>query len=101
MSAYAELLQRFGDLKDEVEAARKLEVHQFIGEVVNMLAKRGIGLDDLISYRRAYTEKRPNRRARPKYYDAEIGKTWSGRGREPHWIKGKDRRRFEIGEQDM
>ncbi|NTZ83608.1 H-NS histone family protein [Burkholderia metallica] len=101
MSTYAQLLQRFGNLKEEVEAARELEVHQFIGEVVVLLARRGIGLDDLINYRRANAEKRPNRKAMPKYYDPETGKTWSGRGREPHWIKGKDRSRFVIGDQDM
>lgn len=34
----------------------------------------------------------------PKYLDPETGKTWSGRGRRPEWIKaaGDDLSRFEI-----
>lgn len=27
----------------------------------------------------------------PKYRDPETGKTWSGRGREPVWMRGKNR----------
>ncbi|WP_254610410.1 H-NS family nucleoid-associated regulatory protein, partial [Burkholderia aenigmatica] len=36
--------------------------------------------------------------ATPKYQDPKTGKTWSGRGREPSWIKGKKRDRFLIAE---
>jgi len=36
--------------------------------------------------------------ATPKYQDPKTGKTWSGRGREPSWIKGKRRDRFLIAE---
>ncbi|EDS82163.1 H-NS histone family protein [Burkholderia pseudomallei S13] len=32
----------------------------------------------------------------PKYRDPKTGATWSGRGREPGWIKGKKRERFLI-----
>ena len=31
-----------------------------------------------------------------KFRDPETGKTWSGRGREPTWIKGKNREEFKI-----
>src|SRR5215217_1533781 len=31
-----------------------------------------------------------------KFRDPETGKTWSGRGREPTWIKGKNREKFKI-----
>jgi DNA-binding protein H-NS len=30
----------------------------------------------------------------PKYRDPKTGAEWSGRGREPAWIKGKKRERF-------
>ncbi|KUZ01893.1 hypothetical protein WS50_08690 [Burkholderia territorii] len=36
------------------------------------------------------------RKACPRYFDPVSGATWSGRGREPHWIRGKDRRTFEL-----
>lgn len=31
-----------------------------------------------------------------KYFDPETGKTWSGRGREPKWLAGKNRDEFLI-----
>nr|WP_279636670.1 H-NS histone family protein [Paraburkholderia aromaticivorans] len=32
----------------------------------------------------------------PKYRDPSSGATWSGRGRAPGWLAGKDRTAFEI-----
>ncbi|HJP60331.1 MAG TPA: H-NS family nucleoid-associated regulatory protein [Gemmatimonadaceae bacterium] len=32
----------------------------------------------------------------PKYRDPVSGATWSGMGREPRWIAGKDRTAFAI-----
>nr|WP_084241920.1 H-NS family nucleoid-associated regulatory protein [Variovorax soli] len=40
---------------------------------------RGPGIDDLVRYR-----------------DPESGRTWSGYGRPPNWIRGKDRERFLV-----
>jgi DNA-binding protein H-NS len=34
----------------------------------------------------------------PKYRDPESGKTWSGLGTVPRWIKDKDRSQFLIGD---
>ncbi|WP_407639186.1 H-NS family nucleoid-associated regulatory protein [Caballeronia mineralivorans] len=36
-------------------------------------------------------------RSGPTYRDPESGATWSGMGREPGWIKGKDRAAFVVG----
>ncbi|WP_425127481.1 H-NS family nucleoid-associated regulatory protein [Burkholderia contaminans] len=38
------------------------------------------------------------RKARPRYFDPISGAVWSGRGREPYWIRGKDRRLFELND---
>ena len=32
-----------------------------------------------------------------KFHNPETGATWSGRGREPRWLKGKNRDEFKIG----
>ena len=39
----------------------------------------GPGIDDFVRYR-----------------DPESGRTWSGYGRPPNWIRGKDRERFLV-----
>lgn len=32
----------------------------------------------------------------PKYRDPATGATWTGRGKPPRWIEGKDRKALEI-----
>lgn len=43
---------------------------------------------------------RPAKRVRaavaPKFRDPDSGSTWSGRGKPPRWIAGKDRSKFAI-----
>lgn len=36
------------------------------------------------------------RQLAPLYRDPESGATWSGRGTEPAWIKGRDREAFKV-----
>ena len=36
------------------------------------------------------------RKVEAKYYDPDSGKTWSGRGKAPRWIEGKDFGKFLI-----
>ncbi|MCR4470139.1 H-NS histone family protein [Burkholderia sp. SCN-KJ] len=45
-----------------------------------------------------YGPRAPRKRGRvdAKYRHPETGATWSGRGRPPAWIDGKDRAPFEI-----
>ena len=39
----------------------------------------------------------PRRRVAPKYQDPVTGATWSGRGRAPRWLQGKDFAAYLIG----
>ena len=36
------------------------------------------------------------KKAEAKYYDPESGASWSGRGKPPKWLEGKDRSLYEI-----
>ena len=38
----------------------------------------------------------PKAKVPAKYYDPDSGQSWSGRGKPPRWIEGKDRRQFLI-----
>lgn len=40
--------------------------------------------------------KKPRGKVAAKYQDRATGATWTGRGREPEWIKGKDRAAFLV-----
>ncbi|QCP54361.1 H-NS histone family protein [Trinickia violacea] len=95
MNSYFSLLKQFDQLQREIEIARVREVRRFIDEVFELLNERGVSLDDLVEYRMA-VETHQSRGAKVKYRDSATGRTWSGRGREPDWIRGKDRNDFLI-----
>ncbi|WP_081068086.1 H-NS histone family protein [Burkholderia territorii] len=60
-----------------------------LAEILMAVAEFQFTLDELFPDVR-------KRKAHPRYFDPVSGATWSGRGREPHWIRGKDRRTFEL-----
>ena len=63
-------------------------------------AELGLSLKALISSPQPATETKPRRgkgeKVAAKYRNPETGDTWTGRGREPGWIKGKDRDDFAL-----
>lgn len=38
----------------------------------------------------------PDKPANVRYRNPKTGETWTGRGRAPRWIEGRDRKPFEI-----
>ncbi|WP_419689999.1 H-NS family nucleoid-associated regulatory protein [Burkholderia theae] len=95
VSTYAELLSQFDRLKQEIENAREREKERFLQQLITLLERNGVSLIDLISYwKNAPATAKTT--VKPKYFDPATGKTWAGRGREPEWIRGKDRRDFLI-----
>jgi DNA-binding protein H-NS len=40
--------------------------------------------------------RRTGEKVAAKFRNPETGETWSGRGREPNWLKGKNREEFKI-----
>ncbi|HDR9512082.1 histone [Burkholderia cepacia] len=92
MSTYHELLAKRAALEAEINAAKETARESALKEV-----RKLVGEFD-ISAREVYGARQPHKRGRtdPKYRHPETGATWSGRGRPPAWIDGKDRALFEI-----
>lgn len=71
-----------------------------LAEFKDKAAELGLSLSALISSPKPATERKPRRskgeKVAPKYRNPETGDTWTGRGREPSWIKGKDREEFLV-----
>ncbi|KVQ34600.1 hypothetical protein WK03_00540 [Burkholderia cepacia] len=75
-------------IKRELEQERlRIEEH-VLQEVRECVAEFNFQPGDVFSVQR---------KRRAKYYNPETGQTWSGRGREPNWMRGKDRRLFGLG----
>ncbi|WP_080409496.1 H-NS family nucleoid-associated regulatory protein [Burkholderia ubonensis] len=97
MTTYRELKAQADELSRRAEEARLAELEIVIQEVRARVAEYGLTPEQIFGRRRSLEKARaPASTTTPKYRDPKTGATWSGRGREPGWIKGKRRERFLI-----
>lgn len=97
MSQYAELKAQIARLQAQADEARRTELGNVIEEIRRKIAEYGLTAQDL-GFAAAARRGRPPKKAPlpPKYQDPKSGNTWSGRGKPPNWIAGKNRDRFLI-----
>ena len=90
---YRDLLAKAADLDRQIASAREVEAAGALTEIKAKVAEFGFTVEDVFS-----TKKTRKQRTRSSltYRDPETGVTWSGMGREPGWIKGKDRAAFVV-----
>jgi DNA-binding protein H-NS len=71
-----------------------------LAEFKDKAAELGLSLKALMSTPQPAPERKPRRskgeKVAPKYRNPDTGDTWTGRGREPGWIKGKNRDDFAL-----
>ncbi|HTH60723.1 MAG TPA: H-NS histone family protein [Paraburkholderia sp.] len=95
MPSYKQLTAQLEKLHKEVAAAREKEIAEAILEIKAKIAEYDITAEELgfSSQRASSARKRP---LPPRYRNPKTGETWSGRGRAPGWLAGKNRDRFLI-----
>lgn len=93
MVRYKELLAQKEDLEKRIEEARREEAAAALEAVRKTVADFGFTPEDVFGKPR-----RSKGSAAAKYRNPETGDTWSGRGRTPQWLKGKDYQSFRIHE---
>jgi DNA-binding protein H-NS len=94
MASYKQLTQQLEKLHKEMEVARDKEVAEAIADIREKITEYGITAEELgFSSKRPVVRKQP---LPPKYRNPKTGETWSGRGRAPGWLTGKNRERFLI-----
>jgi len=98
MSQYADLKAQIAKLQAQAEEARRTEIDNVIADIRQKIAEYGLTAQDL-GFAVAAKRGRPPKKAPlpAKYQDPKTGNTWSGRGKPPKWIVGKNRERFLIG----
>lgn len=96
MSTYQELLAKRATLEAEIDAAKGAARTTALSNVRQLVSEFGISSREIYGVHR----KSARRRLDAKYREPETGATWSGRGRPPAWIDGKDRALFEIQRHD-
>ncbi|WP_071752321.1 H-NS family nucleoid-associated regulatory protein [Burkholderia ubonensis] len=89
MKSYRTLLAEHTALTEQIDAAKAQERSGAIETVRALIAEFAI------KPREAFPRS-ARRRKVVRYRDPSTGATWSGRGRPPAWIEGKDRSQFEV-----
>ena len=97
MTTYAEYVEQIAKLQALAEAARENEINGAIQKIKDLMQQHGVTVDDLTSARRAKPAKAKGTVA-AQFKNPETGETWTGRGRAPRWLDGKDKEQFRIAD---
>lgn len=98
ISDYRTLLAQRAALEEKIKAAREEEVAGVLEQIRQLVADYGLENEVTFTHAREDGRRGPRGPAAPKYRDPDSGKTWSGRGKPPSWIKDMDRDQFLIAE---
>lgn len=82
-------------LNAKIEDGQKAQRQDVLAQIKKVVETYKIPLAELGEYL-GIKGTRKGSKAKPKYRNPDDGKEWSGRGKEPLWIKGKDRKDFLI-----
>lgn len=95
MTTYQEYKTKIAELETLAETARKNEISKAKEQVTAIMREYGLTVADLGTP--AKTKPVKTRAPVPtKYRDDATGQTWTGRGRAPKWLEGKDKNQFLI-----
>lgn len=97
MATYKELQAELALLHARAEEARLAEKAEALGAIRALIIEYRLLPADLgLGPGAASSAPRTAVPVAPKYRDEATGATWSGRGRTPRWLDGKDRAAFAI-----
>ncbi len=94
MTEYKELLAQKATLDAQIAAAQAEAKAKAVAEARALIAEHGLTAADVFP-----AAKPKGSVGTPKYRDPATGATWTGRGKPPNWINGKDRAPFLIAAQ--
>lgn len=90
-----ELEREFAAAEKRLIEARANERKKAIQEILAKMAQNNITVADLETAS-AKRSSSAGIKIPPKYRDPQTGETWTGRGRAPVWLKGRDKNDFLI-----
>lgn len=94
MSSYKELLAQRELLDKQIKEAIQREKADGIAKAKLIIEQYHLTAADLFS--RKAGVKSSGGKVAPKYRNPATGETWTGRGKAPKWIEGRDRSNFII-----
>lgn len=97
MPTLQELLAQRDALNKQIAEKREHEIAEAIAKARALISEYELTENDLFGGKRAAKkEGKETGKVAPKYRDTATGATWTGRGKAPRWLDGKDRNQFLI-----
>lgn len=98
MSTYKELIQQRDALEKQIAEARNREVSQAVSKIRELISEFRLNQKDIFSSGKSskVNSIRAGVKVAPKYRNPATGDTWTGRGKAPRWIDGKERAKYLI-----
>jgi DNA-binding protein H-NS len=94
MSSYKDLLAQREQLDKQIKEAIAREKIDGITKAKLIIEQYNLSASDLFS--RKAGGKNTGNKVAPKYRNPANGETWTGRGKAPKWIEGRDRSHYLI-----
>jgi DNA-binding protein H-NS len=91
----SDLLKQRAELDLKIESAQRQARDTAFADIQTIMTNAGISRTDLLGYF-PIKESVTRKPVEPKYRDPISGKSWSGRGKPPLWIAGKNLDDFKI-----
>jgi len=96
-SDYKALLQQKAELEKKIDAPIQNAKTDAIAEAKAMVQQYGLTKEDVFPSAKSKSGKASKHSVgEPKFRNPETGATWTGRGKPPKWIEGKDRASLAI-----
>jgi DNA-binding protein H-NS len=96
-SDYKALLQQKAELEKKIDALIKHAKTDAITEAKAMVQQYGLTKEEVFPSTKSKPVKVGKRNVgEPRFRNPETGATWTGRGKPPKWIEGKDRTSLAI-----
>ena len=93
MSSYKELVAQREELERKIQEVRQRESADAIAKVHALIQDYGLTAAEIFPPVRAAGT---TSKVAAKYRNPETNETWTGRGKAPKWIQGKEREQFLI-----
>lgn len=96
MPTYQELQAQIEELKAQAEKVRQDEIAEARKQIRQLMQENHIGINDLLNEKKQAGGSKKTKAVDAKYRDPDSGSTWTGRGRAPKWLNGRNKEEFLI-----
>jgi DNA-binding protein H-NS len=101
MSTLSDLIAQKEALDAQIDQVRSESLKSVVFQIQTLMRDHGLSMADIMETKRSRTPRAvssssPREPAPARYQDLTTGKTWSGLGKPPNWIKGQNREDFLI-----